>query len=203
MTSSWRARIDRLVRQELGEAEADARDGRAVVGDHREAEGNRQDQAHERAERQACAALGAGQGRADPEPGDQDDGEAAKQVRAEPQEQIAVPHQQVQDGRGDTGKRINAGHRPTSLGNPECRERGGRLRGRARQERARLIQERDVRVDALRGGLASVGRVEQLLLEQRRPARCWRPWPAGPTVTAVALILLSTAIWVLRPASVA
>ena len=49
------------------------------------------------AERQGGAAFGARQGRADPKPGDQDDRDAAEQVRAQAQEEIPVAHEQVED----------------------------------------------------------------------------------------------------------
>ena len=119
------------------------------------------------AKRKAGAALGARQGGPDPKPRDQDDRQAAEQVRPQAQKQVPVARQQVERSPVilANGSMPAIAALATEFGTSSARSSSARS-VRA-SERARLVQKRDVRVDALHGGFASLRRVEQLLLQQR------------------------------------
>src|SRR5208282_6254124 len=96
-----------LVRQELGfsrdevaEAVTKSRYRSAVVGLHREAERDQQQQVGKFREVESRVALSAAQGRLDAEPGQKDHGQSAKQTQPHGLEQTKVRVQEIADGLG-------------------------------------------------------------------------------------------------------
>src|SRR5215469_13984810 len=75
--------------------QADAGDGLRVVGDHGEAESDREQHLRELVETESGTSAGRGKRRLRPEPNDEDQGEAAKEIQSERLEDRGVGREEV------------------------------------------------------------------------------------------------------------
>ncbi len=99
----------RLIGDQMRKAAAQTRNWSVVVGQHREAERDRQEQTGEAARRHGVP-FGAGERRPHAEPRDEDRGESAKHGGAHRHEHLAVTGQEIDDGAANECKRIDLGH---------------------------------------------------------------------------------------------